>query len=49
MVKEEGNIYTGKTDKKGNLTNVALIEYESIDYSLNKQLNELPDDKVLLI
>lgn len=47
--KEKGEIYSGNIDKEGNLTNVALIEYESIDSSLDKQLNELPNDKVLLI
>ena len=49
LAKEDNKVYTGNIDQKGNLTNVAQIEYDTIDDSLNKELDDLDDDNVLLI
>ncbi len=49
LAKEDNEVYGGKIDTGGNLTEVTLIEYDTIDYSLNRQLDELDEDKVLLI
>lgn len=50
VAKEDGIVYSGKYDTKTtNLTNVLQIDYETIDNDLNRELNNLDDDKVLLI
>lgn len=49
IAKEEGIIYTGQASDKGKLSNVTQIDYDSIDYDLDKKLNELDSNTVLLI
>lgn len=48
IVKEDGKIYTGNYHK-GKVSNVAEVNYDTIDSDLNKRLNELDKGKLLLI